>query len=160
MTQEDTVLKNFFKKETEADKILAEIKNSEFKKTSMIGAVLNEKNTLLAKKNSLFLEIGEHVYTNFLEGKTEYEFESFFTQITELISDMETKETKISELTVRYDEEISLLQSSLSMLEAQAQQPQAPVPAAPAPTAGPACGNCNAPITPGDAFCESCGTKL
>lgn len=40
--------------------------------------------------------------------------------------------------------------------------PQAPTgaPAAGAPAAGATCPNCGAPVTPGDAFCMSCGTKL
>lgn len=157
-------MKNLFKKETEADKIKKEIENIVLKKNSIISAIETEKQALLDQKNGLIFSMGQHALDSFTNG-TSYEFENIVNEIRGIDQGVEEKNIKISELVVRYDEEVHLMHIRLEQIE-PAQQPmqQQPVQQQPMqqqPVSGAkTCGNCNVSVSGNDAFCENCGNKL
>lgn len=109
-------MKNFFKKETEADKVKNEIDNSILKKNSIISAIEMEKNGILNQKNNTIFNMGQHAYECFKESK-EYDFSKFVEEIESYDEDMVVKDSKIADLQVRYDEEIALLYVRLEQLQ-------------------------------------------
>ncbi len=180
----------FFKKETPADKVRKEIESTEFKKQSMISIIESEKNTLSNEKWKELCNMGVYAYEQCENENPEYDFSNFVEAIKILEKEITEKDKKIEEISVRYDEEIDLLNKSLQALTPAPPQPipappqpmQAPVPQPmpvpmpqpmPAPDAGATlqnqdvsmqassfCNQCGKGLETGDAFCPFCGNKV
>lgn len=117
-------MRNLFKKETEEDKIRAEINNTEFKKNSMLTTVNNEKMGLEQQKRDIIYKIGEEKLREYKEKIEDFDYKSSFDSIDQLEGQMQEKDAKMQDISARYDEEISLLSANLATAQAAAQQAQ------------------------------------
>lgn len=160
-------IRNFFKKEeTQADKVRAEIESMEFKKTSILQVVLNEKATCETNIQQILYKMGLEVYNKSKKGDENYDFSEYIAEINAIEETVSQKNSKIAEITNRYDEEISLLKENLKFTEAPTQvQPttvQTPTPPVQAvvDVGSNSCSSCGTTVGTGDLFCQSCGTKI
>lgn len=135
-------------KDQEIARIKKEIKNTEFKKSSMISAVVGEKTELDQQISICFGKIGSDAYTLHKSGSSSYDFSAIFAQIEALDTQMAEKDVKIAEITARYDEEISLLSATVPTGEVAT------------PASAPFCEKCGTQSSLGDAFCQNCGNKM
>lgn len=140
-----------FKKETELDKLNAEVESTEFKKNSLLDSINGEKVDLMNKIKYLYEQIGETSYKNFCSNAdtNTQDLQGFYDQINALNEEINTKNGKYAELEARYDEEINMLKSNIAIKESA--------------TAGGAnsfCSNCGNSAKGEDMFCQKCGTKL
>ncbi len=126
----------FFKKETPADKVRKEIESTEFKKQSMLAIIESEKNTLLNEKWKELYNIGVYAYEQYESENTEYDFSSYVEAIKILEKEIVEKDGKIEEISLRYNEEIDLLNKSLQSL-APPPPPTQPMPVPPQPMQAP-----------------------
>ena len=149
-------MKSFFKKETDADRVRSEIEGMKFKKSSILAVLENERGELEKTKTRALYEVGLYVYENHEKGSEELEFTQFWGVIEEINGNIQLKNDKIKELDSRYDEDISLLQANLNMIE----PPIAPVSATVAIEECGFCEQCGNKMKKGDMFCQSCGTKV
>lgn len=142
---------NPFKKPTEAEKVLSEIESIEFKKGSIISAMVSAENEFERQKTSCFAQLGEYVYRCHLEDKKDYQLEEFFQTIEDMEKILSDKKEKVSALSERYDEEISLLSVNLSVSTAIVVEGQS--------VSSKYCRSCGNTLANGDMFCQSCGKK-
>lgn len=142
---------NPFKKPTEAEKVLSEIESIEFKKGSIISAMVSAENEFERQKTSCFAQLGEYVYRCHLEDKKDYQLEEFFQTIEDMEKILSDKKEKVSALSERYDEEISLLSVNLSVSTAIVVDGQS--------VGSMYCRSCGNTLANGDMFCQSCGKK-
>lgn len=156
----------FFKKETEADKIMKEITNTQFKRDTILASIDNDKTKIVFAKNEKIMAIGQHVYDKIKKGESDFDITSIMTDIANLDDEIAIIEDKMKNMAARYDEEIAMLQSSHAMY-VQPVAPVAPAPVAPvapipvAPVAGKSfCEECGKPMEATDMFCGECGTKV
>ena len=142
------------------DKIRADIFDLKNKKGTLVLSIQNDIKTIDNTVANEFRQIGEKAYEIYKSGENSLAgLEEAFARIDKYKDDRIVKETKIKEISERYDEEITLLEKLVP----------APAPA-PAPTgyqyantgaAQAFCMNCRAPYIPGvDGFCRTCGYRL
>ncbi len=152
-------MRNFFKKETEVDKINAEIKNTEFKKKAIVSGIISEKSEINAKIKALYCQIGEISYKNFTADVKDYDFSSVYAEIKALEEEYDLKNKKQIEMENRYDEEISMLKSTINIAMANSGV-SVVADTTPANSAPCFCEQCGSAINEGDLFCEKCGAKV
>lgn len=144
-------VKNFFKKETDSDKIQSQIDGMVLRKNSLVSVVENEISVLKREIDSNIYQAGLHAYNQKEIGSEELNFKEFWDKIDVLKVEVITKEKKSSEISFRYDDEISMLQTTVQMSVPIAKQQ---------PMTGATCSGCGLNITEGDLFCEHCGNKV
>ena len=145
-------MKNFFKKETAADKVRAEISSMEFKKNSILAVIQSEKHDVENEKTKVLCSIGTYAYNQNETGNTQYDFTEHFNEIKELNLQLSLKNDKEVEMCNRYDEEIIMLKANLDMLE--------PLVTDTASEDKVFCENCGKPAMKTDVFCQFCGSKI
>lgn len=147
-----------FKKPTEEDKIRSEIENIKFKKNAILSGISNEKLELERQKSAKIMEIGNHVYQKAIQGQSDYQITEYLVAIQGIMAQMAEKDKKHTEMSLRYDEEISMLETNLAMYAAAAAAAAAPAPVA--ASGGGFCDQCGAGLKGGDVFCTACGAKV
>lgn len=163
--------------DSQTQKLQKEIINMEQKKGLLISAVEQEIQTYKQKIDGVFRQIGAEVYSYHMQDVDfENNLDKYFEEITALNNLIAEKETKIREITFRYDEEIGMLKSHLSVNDFQLTS-TVPVNnnllSSNANTSSNAgnvhlntdntsfCGNCGtAYVQDEDFFCMTCGQRL
>lgn len=146
-----------------AVKLAKEVDGMELKKQALVSAVQNEIQAARQQINGILLHIGGDVYNAHKSGSAvEDKLAGQFDEIKALEDLIAEKNTKIEDISARYDDEIAILRTSLGTYTATSQPDAAPAPApAPASGGGAFCEKCGKPFTPGEnAFCVGCGQKL
>ena len=111
-------------------------------------AIQDEINKLQNEKNSVFCQAGMKAYNSWYQGETDTSsLSAFWNKVIELDQAIKEKEEKKAEMVARYDEEINLIQSNISISMAAA-------------NSGKVCPSCKAVIKESDLFCEKCGTRV
>lgn len=147
---------NPFKKvTTNKDKVVTEIESIEFKKNSILSAITTAENEFERQKTNCFAQLGEYVYRCHLDKNDKYDLSEFFQTITDMEKMLEDKKDKVKELSLRYDEEISLLSVNLSALKSQQDTILID-----AKVVSKFCNECGTAIATDDVFCQGCGKKL
>lgn len=146
----------------DAQKIKKDIADLEDKKQILLYSLQNDIDAIETVKQAEFCKIGLTAYTlaaqgeDFVAALTEE-----FKKIDSLNADQDAKRNKMSGVTERYDDEISMMERLLPKEEVPAEVAPAPTEAAGAEAASAACSGCGKPYKPGvDKFCMSCGNKL
>ena len=147
-----------------AKKLQQEIEGMELKEQSLISAVQNEIQASSRKLDAVLRKIGMDIYQSHKDGAAMDgawigdKMKPQFDEIAEIKSSIAEKEAKIKDITVRYDDEIKLLKSQLTIAQQQATRMAKSVPVTPNDAL---CGNCGKPFALSvDVFCTNCGHKL
>lgn len=132
----------------------------ENKKLALQKSITNEIAEIQGKITRKYEELGRFTHDLYIENQIPREiFAQHIDGIEQLIKLTEEKNEKISEISQRYDEEISIIKNSHKTQE----PPQEKVEKSdlPADDSSPVCPECNNPYLPEeDVFCKSCGNKL
>ncbi len=123
---------------------------------------INEKKELLQKAvaleveqlnntiNSEFIKLGKEYYNNCVNFQSS-DLTGIIEEINSLRQIIDEKNSKLAEITKRYDEELNILLATVkSQQELQAKQAGS----------SSACPKCSGTVSPGDVFCPYCGQKL
>lgn len=135
------------------DKVVSDLKN---KKNMLQTAVNNEISYVKKQIADEYIVIGESSYKLFMEGNLSSDnLTVHFEKITGYFKEIEEKEAKIKEISVRYDEEISLLRQ-FTTVSANISM------SSPHPNiVDNTCPNCKTSYNKGiDIFCTNCGNSL
>jgi len=156
---------NILGSENPAKKIQQEIKGMELKKQTLILSVQNEIRAAQLKVDDELRQIGSIVYDGHIDGvQIGDKLGSHFNEITSIKEFIQGREAKIKEIVARYDEELEMLNSQLTMMAPKiAAQAQAYTPSEAALQGGVVvyCDNCGKPYVPGKtAFCAECGKRI
>lgn len=123
-----------------------------------IADLTNKKETLLLSLQrdvevfekqlaEVFQNVGEEAYKIAKESKASFpSLEESFTVIDELLENISAKNKKKTDVAMRYDEEIEILEKL--------------IPEAPPEGEKKFCPACGKEFTDEDVFCDNCGTKL
>ncbi len=144
-----------------------EIRSLELRKESILSTINGEISRLRGERNNVLLAVGTAVYEAHKKESGQPELQEYWSKIEDLEGQITEQESKKEEMTVKYDEEIRLINANLAAYTASMAAPAGngygtPVNngyAAAAPT-GKTCPECGAPVAEGNVFCRSCGTKL
>lgn len=146
-----------------------EIRSLELRKDSILSTINGEIARLQGERSNVLLAVGTAVYEAHKKEEGQPELQTHWDKITELEKQIAEQEGKRDEMTLKYDEEIGLINANLAAYKASVAASAnnghaAPVNngyAAAAPAAGgKRCPECGAPVAEGNVFCRSCGTKL
>lgn len=140
-------------KDSRVRELEKEIRSLEVRKSSVFASISGEINRLENERTNVLLAAGTKAYATWKEENQTADLLDFWNQIQTLEKQIEEQEEKRTEMGLRYDEEIRLIQRDLQMAqEATTSSSTA--------TTGLICPNCGASIGSDDMFCQSCGTKL
>lgn len=157
-------LSNLLDRDNPIKKLQKEIEGMELKKQSLIASVQNEINRAKQLIDNTFYQIGSDVYKGRIdEENIDDKLAEHFNSIESFNTLIAEKESKIKEITSRYDEEIGMLNSHLAQTQQQGAAPGSymAIPSNTGAESGPTCPGCGKPYTPGsDLFCMGCGKKL
>ncbi len=146
-------IKKIFKRElTQEDRIKAEIDSIEFKKSTILKGVEDDRQRVDREIQQVFRRIGSIVYENHLAEVKGYNFEEQFKQISELRCELKEQESRIEEIVDNYNYEISLLEANLNVDSMTINSPQIS-------NGEEFCGMCGNKLSFGDMFCNKCGAK-
>ena len=151
-------------KDSRVRELEKEIRSLEVRKNSVFASINGEINRLENERTSVLIAVGTKAYETWKEENKVVDLLEFWNQIQELEKQIVEQENKRTEMGMRYDEEIRLIQVDLQT--AQAAQTATSAPAfsfatkAGTDATGLTCPNCGATIGSEDMFCQSCGTKL
>ncbi len=153
------LLGNLFDKDNPVKKLQKEIESIEFKKQSLLQSLQNDINGANQKIDREFHSIGKAVYQGFINGEdTHDKLTGHYDEIASQKKFVDEKEAKIKEISTRYDEELSILRSNITVASQSAPQDQTQ---SKSESGNAFCIKCGKPYTPGvDLFCKSCGQKL
>jgi len=164
------MLDNLMGRNDPAKKLQKEIENTMFRKQSIISPLQNEIAAARRKIDQVKFQIGDQVYAAQVAGLDVFAgLKEYFEEINLQNNFIAEREAKIKEFSDRYDEELAMLRSSLSMafpprpglLPPQPIPAVVPTPIAPAaPAASGLCTGCGGAYNPGiDIFCTNCGQR-
>jgi len=128
-----------------------EIRSLELRRESVFSAINGEIARLQRERGDVLLQAGTAAYEAWSREKAQADLTEFWSKIGELEKQIAEQENKRTEMGVKYDEEIRLINSNLST--------HAATTAPPAGT-GAVCPKCGAAVSSDDVFCPGCGTKL
>jgi len=135
-------------------KLQVEIEGTEYRKQVLITCVQNEIQAERQKINNELYQIGVDVYENSanVQDVTE-KIKAHISAIESYKKLIADKEGKIMEISRRYDEEVGILRTQMSMYQSPVPQPYF--------SPGARCPSCGASYTPGvHLFCDGCGYNL
>lgn len=138
------------KDETER-KLEKEIQSLELRKESVFSAINTEIARLQRERTNVLLNAGIKAYEVFSQENKQADLTEFWNQIAELDKQVSEQEDKRTEMGIKYDEEIRLINSSIGTRAINNTA-----------SAGSSsqCPTCGSAITNNDVFCQSCGAKL
>ena len=132
-------------------KLEKEIRSLELRKESVFSAIDGEITRLQRERSNVLLTAGTAAYEAWKKENVQADLTEFWDKIQELDKQIAEQDAKKTEMGIKYDEEIRLINSNLSM---NAVKSVADV------SAGNKCPKCGATISVDDVFCQGCGTKL
>ena len=152
---------NFSKESKEIQELKKMVAENEGKRDTLIQALVQEKNNILAKNAEEFKKIGEYVYNNY-ESLKEKGLGQACKESYDYVKGSETAlkdlDAKKEEIIQRYDQELNILKTRLAnMLTEQNQNKQAGGNSAANVIYCPSCGAKN---EAGAQFCGSCGGRI
>jgi hypothetical protein len=131
------------------------IKDLENKKNMLHRAVQNEISEIDGKIQQQIIELGNLVYDLYMKNEiTPEAFTGGVENISRLKEEIEVKEQKITEISQRYDEEISMIVKLKSAESSNADNQSD------GNSSQSVCSSCQTPYVQGDVFCKKCGNKL
>lgn len=136
-----------------------EIRSLELRKESILSTINGEIARLQGERSNVLTAVGTAVYEAHKKEEEQPELQAYWDKAADLEKQIAEQETKREEMTVKYDEEIRLINANLAAYKATAAAPANNAYTAPA-AAGKRCPECGAPVADGNVFCRSCGTKL
>ena len=140
------LLDKIMNKDEKTAQLQGELNSLQLRKESIVSAIQGEINQLQNEKNSVFCQAGMKAYNGWCQGETA-SLSEFWNKIVELDQAIKEKQDKKAEMETRYNEEISLIQSNISISMAAA-------------SGGKVCPSCKAVVKETDLFCEKCGTRV
>lgn len=150
-------------KDSRVRELEKEIRSLEVRKSSVFASISGEINRLENERTNVLLAAGTKAYATWKEENQTADLLDFWNQIQTLEKQIEEQEEKRTEMGLRYDEEIRLIQRDLQMAQ-EATTSSFPFATKArtdsTATTGLICPNCGASIGSDDMFCQSCGTKL
>ncbi|MBE5884442.1 MAG: zinc ribbon domain-containing protein [Lachnospiraceae bacterium] len=132
-------------------KLEKEIRSLELRKESVFSAINGEIARLQRERSNVLLTAGTAAYEAWNKDKAQADLTEFWDKIQDLEKQIAEQETKRTEMGIKYDEEIRLINSNLGMHAANATSTVG---------TGAACPKCGAAISDDDIFCQGCGAKL
>ena len=128
-----------------------EIRSLELRKESVFAAIDSEIARLQDERTNVLLTAGYAAYDEWVKEKATADLSEFWDKIQGLEGQIETQNAKKTEMGMKYDEEIRLLNSSIGIPMANAtvnvsNEKQCP--------------SCGKAISEDDIFCQGCGRKL
>lgn len=132
-------------------KLEKEIRSLELRKESVFSAIDGEIARLQRERSNVLLTAGTAAYEAWNKENEQADLTEFWDKIQELDKQIAEQDAKKTEMGIKYDEEIRLINSNLSMNIVKS---VADV------NAGNRCPKCGAAISTDDVFCQGCGTKL
>lgn len=132
-------------------KLEKEIRSLELRKESVFSAINGEIARLQRERSNVLLAAGTAAYEVWNRDKTQADLTEFWDKIQDLEKQIAEQEAKRSEMGIKYDEEIRLINSNLGMHAAN--EPSTV-------DTGAKCPKCGAAISEDDIFCQGCGAKL
>lgn len=161
----DGLLGKLMPRDNPVKKLQKEIESTEFKKKSLISAAQNELVSAKQRVGDIHIKIGVAVYDARNKDLISIsDFAEQFKEIEEFEMILAEKESKISEITARYNEEIKMMTSQLLLVQKEQATTSSPLilPKVTSLFGGQKhCPKCGAGYNPkGDLFCVGCGDKL
>lgn len=151
-------------KDSRVRELEKEIRSLEVRKSSVFTSISGEMNRLENVRTNILLMAGTKAYEAWKEKNETADLLDFWNQIQTLEKQIVEQEEKRTEMGLRYDEEIRLIQVDLQTAQAATSTSSFPfvskVGTDSTATTGLICPNCGAAIGSEDMFCQSCGTKL
>lgn len=128
-----------------------EIRSLELRKESVFSAIDGEIARLQRERGDVLLKAGTAAYEVWSRDKAQADLTEFWSEIENLEKQIAEQENKKTEMGIKYDEEIRLINSNLGVHAVNT--------AVPAGT-GAVCPKCGNAVSNDDIFCQGCGTKL
>lgn len=132
-------------------KLEKEIRSLELRKESVFSAIDGEIARLQRERSNVLLNAGTAAYEAWKKENVQADLTEFWDKIQELDKQIAEQDAKKTEMGIKYDEEIRLINSNLSMNTVKSVVDV---------SAGNKCPKCGAVISVDDVFCQGCGTKL
>lgn len=132
-------------------KLEKEIRSLELRKESVFAAIDSEIARLQDERTNVLLTAGYAAYDEWVKEKATADLSEFWDKIQGLEGQIEAQNAKKTEMGMKYDEEIRLLNSSIGIPMANA---------AVNVSNEKQCPSCGKAISEGDIFCQGCGRKL
>lgn len=139
-----------------AEKIKQEIERVEFRKKSVLSVFSHEIHQLEQEKTSNLLIIGQHTYDSYIKENGEILCQDQLDKVKNLEEQIQQKNTQIEAFAVRYDEEIGILEASMTLHQKEPEILMLPKTASKPLVI---CPHCNEMIEK-NRFCFSCGGAL
>lgn len=141
------LLDKVFGKDERERQLEKEIKSLELRKGSVLAAIDTEIARLQGERNNMFLNAGMAAYEAWKKGDEQADLTEYWDKVKGLEEVVVEQQNKKTEMGVKYDEEIKLINSNLGINTASAQGVKH-------------CPNCGMEISDDNIFCRGCGTKL
>lgn len=132
-------------------KLEKEIRSLELRKESVFSAIDGEIARLQRERSNVLLTAGTAAYEAWKKENVQADLTEFWDKIQELDKQIAEQDAKKTEMGIKYDEEIRLINCNLSM---NTEKSVTDV------STGNKCPKCGAVISADDVFCQGCGTKL
>ncbi|MCI7170721.1 zinc ribbon domain-containing protein [bacterium] len=132
-------------------KLEKEIRSLELRKESVFAAIDSEIARLQDERTNVLLTAGYVAYDEWVKEKATADLSEFWDKIQGLEGQIEAQNAKKTEMGMKYDEEIRLLNSSIGIPMANA---------AVNVSNEKQCPSCGKAISEDDIFCQGCGRKL
>lgn len=132
-------------------KLEKEIRSLELRKESVLSAISGEIARLQRERSNVLLAAGTAAYEAWSRDKTQADLMDFWNKIQELEKQIAEQEAKRTDMGIKYDEEIRLINSNIGMNAVNSASPD---------NTGIHCPKCGAAINNDDIFCQGCGAKL
>lgn len=151
-------------KDSRVRELEKEIRSLEVRKGSVFASINGEINRLENERTNVLIAAGTKAYETWKEENQTADLMEFWNQIQTLEKQIVEQEEKRTEMGLRYDEEIRLIQVDLQTAQAATSASSFTFTSKTGTnsigTTGLGCPNCGAAIGSDDMFCQSCGTKL
>jgi len=153
-----------------SDLLKKEIDSMHLRKQTLLASLGNDIAELEKQRDIVAVSVGYLMYNANKEEKGEPKdaLAPLYEEMKNIENEIDSKKTKMSDISARYDEEIDILLKSINLPSSAPatitppKPPVTPTPAAPSASAAVLfCEECGAKYTDGETkFCETCGTKL
>lgn len=137
-----------------------EIRSLELRKESVFSAINGEIARLQGERRNVLLDAGTTAFDTWSKDHTQADLTEFWSKVQDLDKAVQEQEAKRTEMGIKYDEEISLINSNLNRNAVNAAPTVSTVNTGSVTAAGKRCPKCGAVVSGSDVFCQGCGTKL
>lgn len=126
-----------------------EIHSLKLRRESVFSAIDAEIAKLRGERSNVLLTAGEAAYEAWCQDNAQVDLTEYWSKVKGLEKQVQEQQEKRTEMGVKYDEEIRLINSNLNMNTVNA-----------APGGGIVCPKCGKQATSEDTFCQNCGARL